>query len=65
MRILTMEIPRKLGMTVEIVPSLYTGGEVSERPKELDWKSSIRVSVSRVRIPPSPPICQMQKINFH
>ncbi len=30
-------------------------GEVSEWPKEHDWKSCVRVTVPRVQIPPSPP----------
>ena len=29
-------------------------GEVTERPKVHDWKSCVRATVPRVRIPPSP-----------
>ncbi len=35
-------------------PGWTTLGEVSEWPKEYAWKAYIRVTVSRVRIPPSP-----------
>ena len=34
---------------------LMERGEVTERPKVRHWKCRIRVTVSRVRIPPSPP----------
>ena len=33
---------------------VFPPGEVSEWLKERDWKSRVRVTVPRVRIPPSP-----------
>ena len=37
-------------------------GEVSERSKEHAWKVCIGLNLSRVRIPPSPPIIQQKQI---
>src|SRR5829696_5154917 len=38
-------------------PSRSSAGEVAEWLKALAWKACIRETVSRVRIPPSPPAC--------
>src|SRR5664280_2658736 len=39
-------------------------GEVTERPKVHDWKSCVRATVPRVRIPPSPQVFSFRSRYF-
>jgi hypothetical protein len=48
----------------DMYKKVQTSGEVSEWPKEHAWKVCIRLFVSRVRIPPSPPYKQKSPTCF-
>ncbi len=48
----------------DMYKKVQISGEVSEWPKEHAWKVCIRLFVSRVRIPPSPPYKQKSPTCF-